>query len=183
MRPALDVPDAMTLEFGLELGGTTPTGVLPTLVGQDLARGAVLSNAAGQGFQHQRAPLVMRQRQTHQITRVIVQERRDIQPLVLAQQEREQVRLPQLIRLGTLEPMLTWLRLGARLRPGSCQAFLLQHPPYRGGRRAQSKVPLQYIADPPAASRRLRTPGRHDRRCPRRHYATARRPPTTATRR
>lgn len=68
VRPALDVPDAMTLELGLELGGATPAGVLPPLVGQDLARRAVLGNTARQRLQHQAAALVMRQRQTHQIT-------------------------------------------------------------------------------------------------------------------
>lgn len=47
VRPALHVPDAMTLELGFELGGTTPAGVLATLIGQDLARRAVLGNAAG----------------------------------------------------------------------------------------------------------------------------------------
>ena len=45
MRPALDVPDAVALELGLELGITPPAGVLPALVGQDLARHAVLGNA------------------------------------------------------------------------------------------------------------------------------------------
>jgi len=94
MRPALDVADPMTLELGLELGTTAPAGVLPALVGQDLARYAVLGNATRQRLQHQRAALMMGERQTHQITRVIVQECRDIQPLVLAQQEREQIRLP-----------------------------------------------------------------------------------------
>jgi len=45
MRPALDVPDAMALELGLELGGTPPAGVLAALVGQDLARRAILGDA------------------------------------------------------------------------------------------------------------------------------------------
>ena len=80
--------------------------------------------------------------------------------------------------------MRTWLRLGPRLRPGSCQAFLLQHPPHRGVRRTQPKVALQHIADPAAASSRLRTLRRHDRRTPRRHRTTAWRPyPATAARR
>lgn len=78
MRPALDVPDAMTLELGLELGGATPAGVLAALIGQDLARRSIHGNAAGQRLQHQSAALVMGERQTHQITRVIVQERRHV---------------------------------------------------------------------------------------------------------
>jgi hypothetical protein len=94
MRPALDVPDAVALELGLELGGATPAGVLPALVGQDLARHAILGNTTRQRLQHQRAALMMRERQTHQIARVIIQERRHVQPLVLPEQERKQVRLP-----------------------------------------------------------------------------------------
>lgn len=183
MRPALDVPDAVALELGLELGITPPAGVLPALVGQDLARHAVLGDPARERLQHQRAALMMGERQTHQIARVIIEERRHVQPLVLPEQEREQVRLPQLVRLSALEAMRTWLRLGPRLRPGSGQAFLLQHPPYRGGRCAQSKVALQHIPDPATAGRRLRTLRRHDRRTPRRHRTTAWRPyPATAAR-
>ncbi len=94
MRPALDVPDAMLLELSFELGIAAPTRVLAALIGQDLARRPILGDPAGQRLQHQGAALVMRQRQTHQITRVIVQERRHVQPLVLAEQEREQIRLP-----------------------------------------------------------------------------------------
>lgn len=94
MRPALDVPDAVTLEFGLELGRTAPAGVLPALIGQDLARRTVLGDATRERLQHQRAALMMRQRQTHQITRVIIQERRHVQPLVLPKQERKEIRLP-----------------------------------------------------------------------------------------
>lgn len=46
VRSALDVPDAVTLELGLELGVATPARVLPPLIGQDLARHPVLGNAA-----------------------------------------------------------------------------------------------------------------------------------------
>jgi hypothetical protein len=94
MRPALDVPDAVALEFGFELGVAAPARVLPALIGQDLARRAVLGDTTRQRLQHQGAALVMRQRQTHQISRVIVQERRHVQPFMLAKQEREQIRLP-----------------------------------------------------------------------------------------
>jgi hypothetical protein len=170
MRPALDVPDTVALELGLELGGTTPTGVLPTLVGQDLARRPIIGNAAGERLQYQAALLVMRQCQTHQIARVVVQERRHVHPLVLAQQEREQVRLPQLVRLGTLEALQPRLTLDPRLDPRRCQPLLLQHPPYRGRRGPQPKVALKHIPDPATPRGRLRTLHRHDRRHPRRHH-------------
>lgn len=182
MRPALDVPDAVALELGLELGGSAPAGVLAALVGQDLARHAVLGNAPRQRLQHQRAALVVRKRETHQVTRVVVQERRHIEPLVLPEQEREQVRLPQLVRLGPLEPMHPRLRLGPHRRPCGHQPLLVQHAPHRARRRSQPKVALQHIADAPAARIRLRTLGDHDRRAlrPRTRRRSAHRP-TAAT--
>ncbi len=180
VRPALDMPDAMTLELGLELGIAPPAGVLPALVGQDLARRTILGHATGQGLQHQTALLVMRQCQTHQIARVIVQERRHVQPLVLAQQEREQIRLPQLVRLGSLEPVLTRLRLGPSSRPGRCQPLLLQHPLHRAGRSPQPEVTPQHIPDAPTPGRWLGTLRRHDRRPPRRHPGLLRSHPGTA---
>lgn len=103
VRAALHVRDAVALELGLELGRPPPGGVLAALVGEDLTRCAVVGDAARQRLQHQCAPLVMRHRQAHQIATVIVEERRHVQPLVPTQEKREQVRLPQLVGLGTLE--------------------------------------------------------------------------------
>jgi hypothetical protein len=94
MGSALDVRDPVAMQFRLELRGTAPRGVLPTLIGENLARCAVVGNPASQRLEHQRTTLMMRQSEADQITRVIVQERRYVQPLVFAQQKREQVRLP-----------------------------------------------------------------------------------------
>jgi hypothetical protein len=94
MRAALHMCDALALELGFKVRAAAPGGVLAPLVGQDLARRAVLRNAARQCFQHQHASLVMRHRQTHQVARVVVEERRDVQALVATQQEGEQIRLP-----------------------------------------------------------------------------------------
>jgi hypothetical protein len=128
MRAALQVLDAMALQLRFELGAAAPGGVLAALVGQDFSRRAVLGDAARQCLQHQHASLVMRDRQTHQIPRVIVQERRHVQPLVPAQQERKEVRLPQLVRLRTLEVLYRLVPPYPPrhyLRP---DAFALQHP-------------------------------------------------------
>lgn len=73
----------------------------------------------------------MRQRQAHQVTRVIVQEGCDVHPLVSAQQKREQVRLPQLVRLGTLEARQLALRLRLRTHPRRTLTVLAQYPPHR----------------------------------------------------
>ena len=68
MRPALHMSDAVALELRLELGRSTPGGVLPALIGEDLPRRAVFCDAARQRLQHQHASLVMRHRQAHKIT-------------------------------------------------------------------------------------------------------------------
>jgi hypothetical protein len=113
---ALDVANALTPELPLEIGVPAPRHVLPSLVGQDLARRAVLRNAPRQRLQHQRRPLVMRQNQRHQVPRVVVHEGRHVQALMPSQQKREDVRLPELVRLRALETMLGRTRLGHRLR-------------------------------------------------------------------
>ena len=131
VRAALHVLDAVTLELGLELRRAAPGGVLPALIGEDLARCAIVRDTTGQCFEHQRAPLVMRHRKTHQVARVIIQKRRDVQPLVPAQQKREQVRLPQLVRLGALEAR----RLALHSCLGRCaplkHPFSREHPLHR----------------------------------------------------
>jgi hypothetical protein len=129
--PALDVPDAIPLELLLEVRASTPRRVLPALVGQDLLRCAVIRDATRQRLHHQGALLVMRHHQAHDVSRVVIQERRHVHPLVLAQQEREQVRLPQLVRLGALEAMRRGLGFGARRRALRRHAFRFQHPAHR----------------------------------------------------
>jgi hypothetical protein len=68
MRSALHMRDAVALQLRFELGRATPGGVLPSLIGEDLPRRAVLCDAARQCLQHQHAPLVMRHRQAHKVT-------------------------------------------------------------------------------------------------------------------
>jgi hypothetical protein len=85
MGSALDVRDPVAMQLRLELRGTAPRGVLPALVRENLAWCSVVGNPASKRLEHQRTALVMRQRQADQITRVIVQESRNVQPLVLAQ--------------------------------------------------------------------------------------------------
>jgi hypothetical protein len=131
MRPALHVLDAVALELRLELGAAAPAGVLPALVGQDFSWRPVRCNPPRQRLEHQHASLVMRHDEAHQVARVIVQERRHIDALVAPQQEREDVRLPQLVRLGTLEAL--YLTLPAYPPSGYLRlnAFGSQHPSHR----------------------------------------------------
>ena len=158
MRAALHVCDAVALQLRLELGAPAPSGVLAALIGQDLPRRPVVGDAARERLEHQHATLVMRHRKAHEVAGVIVQECRHVDPLVSAQQEREQIRLPQLVRLGTLEvlhlDLLSHSALGRlRLDPlGS------QHPSHRRLRRADPQKPPHHIADATVPSARcLRT--------------------------
>jgi hypothetical protein len=116
VRPALDVPDALAMKLGLEVGVPAPRHVLPALVGQDLTRRAVLCDPTRQRLQDQRSLLVVRHQQRDQIARVVVHESGDVQPVMATEQEREDVRLPELVRLRALEPVLGRTRFGDRLR-------------------------------------------------------------------
>jgi hypothetical protein len=155
MRSALHVLDPVTLQLRFELGAATPGGVLAALVGEDLPRCPVLGDASTQGLQHQNTSLVMRHRKTHQIPRVIVQERRNVDALMAPQEEREQIRLPQLVRLRSLEvlnDLLASYPVGYGLRG---DAFAPQHPSHRGLRGAESQEPPHQVPDAPSARLRL----------------------------
>jgi hypothetical protein len=85
MGPTLDVHDPMAMQLRLELRRATPRGVLSALIGENLARRSVVGYPARERLEHQRTTLVMRKGETDKVTRVIVQESRHVQPLVLAQ--------------------------------------------------------------------------------------------------
>ena len=104
LRPTADVVDAHPSERLLELGLPAPHRVLPAVVGQDLDRLAVRRDAALERLHHQRRFLVMRQRVADDEPAVVVHEHADVEPLGPPQPEREDVRLPQLVRRRPLEP-------------------------------------------------------------------------------
>ena len=164
VRAALHVRDAVALELRLELRRAAPRRVLPALVGEDLPRCPVRRDPARERLEHQRAPLVVRHREAHQEPRVIVEERRHVHPLVAAQQEREQVRLPQLVRLRPLEARRC--RSRPRLEP-RCRwrphLLLAQHPAHRRRRGAEPEEAAHHVADPAAPRLRLLCLHREDR--------------------
>jgi hypothetical protein len=155
MRPALYMPDALAAKLLFEPRLAPPSRVLAPLVGQDLARGAMVGDCASERLHHQRALLVMRHREAHQVARVVIQERRHIDPLVAAQQEGKQVRLPQLIGLGALETLLLGLRLRSRRRALLRKTLRLQHPAHRRLRCANPEEAPYHVADASAARLRL----------------------------
>lgn len=112
LRTALAVLDTVTPQSFLKLGLAAPRCVLPTLVGQHLARLAVVRDAALQRFDHETRLLVMRHRPGHEVARVVVHEADEVDALMSAEFEGEDVALPELIRLRALE---TARRFVARL--------------------------------------------------------------------
>lgn len=163
VRTALHVCDPVALEFRLELGLSAPRRVLSTLIGQDLPRRPVLRDPPRQRLHHQRAALVMGHRQTHQIARVIVEEGCHIDSLVLAQQEGEQIALPELVGLGAFKALRP-LRAGLGFGEGATWLVLrLQYPPDRRLRGPQSEEAAHEVADASTARFRMQGPGRADR--------------------
>jgi len=94
LRPALDVPNALPPQLRLECRLPTPRRVLPPVVRQHLLGRPVRCDAAVESLQHQHRLLLMRHRVRDDVAAVVVHEDRHVQPLVAAQQKREDVRLP-----------------------------------------------------------------------------------------
>jgi hypothetical protein len=157
MRTALHVRDPVSLELLLEGGRSAPSRILPPLVGEDLAWRTVVGDRARKRLHHKRALLVVRHHQAHEIARVVVHERRDIDTFLSTQQEREEIRLPQLVRLGPLEAARLALGLGLALRLAPRpESLVLEHPANCGLRSAQAEETSHHVADPPAARIGLR---------------------------
>jgi hypothetical protein len=130
LRPALDVGNPLAPKLLLEFRAPAPRRVLPSLVRQNLPRVAVRRYPAPQGLHHQGRALVVRQRMRHEEARVVVHEADQVEPLVPTQEKREDVRLPKLVGLGSLEApraVLVWLSTRPCL---GHQALLVEDPPY-----------------------------------------------------
>jgi len=94
---------------------------------------------------------------------VIIQERRHVQPLVPAQQEREQIRLPQLVGLRSLEVLHHGLALNPSRHHLRLDAFGLQHPAHGRRRYADPQEPPHHVPDATAAGHRRLSTRRQDR--------------------
>ena len=157
VRTALHVRDAVSLELLLKGGRSAPRRVLTPLVGQDLSRGTIVRDAAREGLHHERALLVMRHHEAHKVARVVVHEGRHVYALLPAQQERKEIRLPQLVRLRPLETQRRGFRPGLAPRRFALarKPLLPQHPAHRRLRGAQAEETLHDVANAPAAGLRL----------------------------
>jgi hypothetical protein len=127
MGPALDVLDALLPQRLLEGGLAPPRRVLPAVVRQHFPRRPVRGDAPLESLHHELASLVVRQRVPDDEARVVVHEDRQVQPLVAPQEEGEDVRLPELIRLRSLPAPLRPLAL--RRRHGRLDEPLLVQQP------------------------------------------------------
>ena len=67
MRSALHVVDPLAAKLLLEPRLPAPGRVLAPLIGQDLARHPIVGDRARERLQHERAPLVVRHHQAHEI--------------------------------------------------------------------------------------------------------------------
>jgi hypothetical protein len=167
VRPALDVPDPLAAQLLLEVRVPAPGHVLAPLVRQHLARRPVLGNPPRQRLQYQRRALVVRHHQGHQVPRVVVHEGGHVQTLMPPQEKREDVRLPELIRLRALESMLGRTRLGHCLGYFLQQTFFVEDPPHRRLRHPQPLEARHHVPDAPRPLFGVLTPGLHHRRTPR----------------
>ena len=147
VRPRLDVADAVALQLSLEDGLPSPRRVLPAVVRQHLDRRAERREAPVKRLEHQLRFLLVRDRVPDDEAAEVVHEDGDVEPLMPAQQEGEDVRLPQLIRLRPLEAPRQRLRLLDLRRPRLQQPFFMQNPPHRRLRDAKAFEPFQHIRD------------------------------------
>jgi hypothetical protein len=154
--PALHVPDPVASQQLLEGRLTAPCGVLPSLVGEHLVGRPVPRQRALDRLEHELGALVVRERVSHQIARVVVHEADQVQPLVPSQQKREEVRLPHLIRRCSFESTRR-LRSALLLRRARLdQPLLVQHAAHRALRHSEPFESRQHVTHAPTARLRLR---------------------------
>lgn len=150
LRPAPDVRDAVPGQRLLELGLAAPHRVLPAVVGQHLGRLAVRREAAFERLHHERRLLVVCDRVADDEPAVVVHEHAQVEPLLPALQEREDVGLPQLVRRRAFEPPRRVLALGHR-RWRRDESLFMEDATHLGLRHAERLEPREHVADPPRA--------------------------------
>jgi hypothetical protein len=149
---ALDVPDPVLAQPLLEEGLSTPGRVLPPLIGQHFLRRPEGCNSTLQRLEHERALLMMRQHEAHQESRVVVHERRQVEPLVASEQKCEDVRLPQLVGRRALEAARRPLPPVDRAGHRRChQPRIGENLSHLGGGDTQRLESLHHVSDPPRA--------------------------------
>lgn len=93
--------------------------------------------------------------------RVVVHERREVEPLVTAEQEREDVRLPHLIRLRALEAT-RWMLARTARRTRLDEPRLVQNAAHGGLGDTDGLEAREEVADGPSATLRVLLLGSND---------------------
>lgn len=162
LRPRLQMLDTLPAQLVIEFSLAPPGGVLPPIIGEDFLRRPEAGDACLERLPHQLRLLVPLQRPAGNEARAVVEKRAQVYPLVPAQKESEDIRLPELVRLRPLEAprpgLLPW-RSGLRLE----QPCLVQHAPHFALADPDRLEPLQHIADPPRPVLWVRLPQRQHR--------------------
>lgn len=151
----------MEVELALEVRLAAPGGVLTPLVGENLARLAPRRDASLERLDDEIRALMVREVVRDDEARVIVHERRHVEALVTAQQEREDVRLPHLVGLGALEAARRVLARARRL-PRLDETSLVQDAPDRRLRDADRLESGEQVTDAPRAELRIGLAHRDD---------------------
>lgn len=147
LRPTLDVRDALVAQQPFEGRLPAPRRVLASVVRQDLARPPEAAQAAFERLDHQRRLLVVGQRPSHDEARVVVHEAGQVHALVPAQQEREDVGLPHLVRSRPLEAPRRLRPSRSGGRRGLDQALFVQDSAHRRLRDAQALEAGDQVSD------------------------------------
>jgi hypothetical protein len=159
LRPALAVADATALQQLLELGLAAPRDVLPALVGEHLARLAVLGDAALERVDHEARLVVVRHRPRHEVARVVVHEADEVDDLVTAQLELEDVALPELVRLRAFEATFRFVTRCGLVAFGD-EPGLVQDAAHGRLGDAETGEAFEHGGDAARAPRRVRLAGR-----------------------
>jgi len=115
MRPAFDVVDPILAQLRLEAGGTAPTAVLASLIGQHFFGHAVLRDRRAVHLQHVLRRLAAKHVQPHHVAGVII-DKADAVGVLASQTEGKDIGLPHLVGGGSLEEArLGWITLGLGL--------------------------------------------------------------------
>jgi hypothetical protein len=161
LRRTADMVDVVLLQFLLEPRGSTPTGILPSVVGQHLLGRAVLAHRAPVDIQHVLRRVAAVDPQTHDVPGVVIQEGDDVRHLPEDVVVRD-VALPHLVRRGTLEPARRGLPLVAEFLRGLHQPGAGKFLPHLLRTGPQTEPVPQQLRDPTHALPGLGALERHD---------------------
>jgi hypothetical protein len=152
LRPGFDMRDPIFFQLRLKPAGAAPSRVLPTIVRQHLLRWLELAHGDSIHFDNRLSRGTAEQIRTHDEPRVIIHEGDEV-GILATQPEREDVRLPHLIRRRPLEePGSNHVPPFGRRRCGH-QLHRVQLLPHGLRTRRQEENPPQHLTDPFDAER------------------------------